>query len=340
MTEYRWINWVCSPGPGLIATSRNTESCPRDPRGKRRENKGSTRKSDSADNELGLETNSEIGGVQEKFSCCGKTFNTQHGLRIHQGKVCQKKVAQQRRSTDHKTRGQSPQEAHHSETHPTAEPDQLGTYYGQRKPKVKWPRANDAASYKQFDNEVFKIVSRCIGSTEQKLERLAEIVYEEGKKRFGLDEGKQKKVEGKKSRLSRRQEKIAALRREKKKLRASWNEALPEEREGLKALYEDVKKQHRQIMRSERRMQRKKERHRCRRNFVKNPYKFAKGIFIESKSGNLECTKEELENHLRCTYSDPTREVEMPEIHGTRRPAEPGIPFNLGDIKKKEVDIL
>ena len=203
---------------------------------------------------------------------------------------------------------------------------------------MKWPRANDAASYKQFDNEVFKIVSRCIGSTEQKLERLAEIVYEEGKKRFGLDEGKQKKVEGKKSRLSRRQEKIAALRREKKKLRASWNEALPEEREGLKALYEDVKKQHRQIMRSERRMQRKKERHRCRRNFVKNPYKFAKGIFIESKSGNLECTKEELENHLRCTYSDPTREVEMPEIHGTRRPAEPGIPFNLGDIKKKEVD--
>ena len=83
-------------------------------------------------------------------------------------------------------------------------------------------------------------------------------------------------------------------------------------------------------------MLRKKERHRCRHNFVKNPYKFAKGIFTESKSGNLECTKQELENHLRCTYSDPKREVEMPEIHGTRRPAEPGIPFNLVDIKKKE----
>ena len=55
----------------------------------------------------------------------------------------------------------------------------------EKKRKIKWPKANDTATYKQFDEEVSKLVRRCKGSTEEKLVKLAEIVYEEGLRRFG-----------------------------------------------------------------------------------------------------------------------------------------------------------
>lgn len=39
----------------------------------------------------------------------------------------------------------------------------------EKKPKIKWPKANDTATYKQFEEEVSKLVRRCKGSTEEKL---------------------------------------------------------------------------------------------------------------------------------------------------------------------------
>ena len=84
---------------------------------------------------------------------------------------------------------------------------------------MRWPKANDAASYKEFDNDVAKVVSRVKGNTHQKLDKLAEVVYEEGKKRFGLEaDGKKAPVETKVG-PSRREVKIAELRKEKKRLR-------------------------------------------------------------------------------------------------------------------------
>ena len=158
------------------------------PRGKRRENKGSNRNTNSANNELGLEPNS--GQEMSKKSLTqwsGKTFNTLHGLRIHQDKVCQKKglsASQVDRTQDEwpvltKVRS-NPQPSLNSLGHTmeNGNPSSSGQMQRTRK-----------ANYKQFDIKVFKIVSRCKGSTEQKLKRLAEIVYEKDKKRFGKRKG-------------------------------------------------------------------------------------------------------------------------------------------------------
>ena len=71
---------------------------------------------------------------------------------------------------------------------------------------------------------------------------------------------------------------------------------------------------------------------------MENPFKFAKSIFQEKRSGILECTKAEMENHLKKTYSDEGRETALPEMLGIPKPSAPGIPYDTGDIKMREVE--
>lgn len=61
------------------------------------------------------------------------------------------------RTTDHKMRGQSSQEAQHSENQPTGKPEKSVTYYEERNTKEKWSRTNDMASYTKFDDEWLKM---------------------------------------------------------------------------------------------------------------------------------------------------------------------------------------
>lgn len=54
-----------------------------------------------------------------------------------------------------------------------------------------------------------------------------------------------------------------------------------------------------EVVRTERRLQWKRERRAACQSFIKDAYEFAKGLFTESKRGKLECTKEELQEHLK-----------------------------------------
>ena len=63
------------------------------------------------------------------FKCCGKEFGTLHGLKIHQGKICKKKDTQQRRSNDHQTCSQNPQDTHHRGEQPTVELGEIRKEY-------------------------------------------------------------------------------------------------------------------------------------------------------------------------------------------------------------------
>ena len=58
------------------------------------------------------------------------------------------------------------------------------------------------------------------------------------------------------------------------------------------------------LMRKDGKLKRRREKDISRKSFIRDPYKFAKGIFTESTSGTLRCTKAELESHLKETYSD------------------------------------
>ena len=103
-------------------------------------------------------------------------------------------------------------------------------------------------------------------------------------------------------------------------------------------LYDDLKKQSRLIQRNIRRIQRRKEGQRARSKFLKNPYEETKKLFVAQKSGNLECSKEELDDHVRETYRDEKRYDPLPTMNKLIPPPVPKISFRLGALTKKEVD--
>ena len=67
-------------------------------------------------------------------------------------------------------------------------------------------------------------------------------------------------------------------------------------------------------------------------------YEAAKKLFTEARSGKLKCTKEELDAHVRQTYSDPKRDERLSDMRGLKRPTAPCVSYLLGSIREKEVD--
>ena len=73
------------------------------------------------------------------------------------------------------------------------------------------------------------------------------------------------------------------------------------------------------------------------KEFNNDPFKFVKRIFIESKSGT-QCTKEELEDKLKETYSDPKKGERFPYMKKLSRPMKPGMLLDMQVLKAREVD--
>ena len=175
-----------------------------------------------------------------------------------------------------------------------------------------WPAANEKAKYRALEEKVQKKLKEAKknssrGDTKEMLNVFANSIYESASEEFGACEGKLK-TPVKKGGLSRRQRVLAQLRKQKRELQKLRKSAPPEEEEGLRTLFEDLKKKSRDLQRHERRCTRKEERRRARDQFLKNPYEAAKKLFTEARSGKLKCTKEELDAHVRQTYSDPNRD--------------------------------
>ena len=62
-----------------------------------------------------------------------------------------------------------------------------------------------------------------------------------------------------------------------------------------------------------------------------------KNLFMESKSSNLDVPKEELENHLRMTYSDNLNGIPIHPLRDLPKPQDPMVMFDDSGIKLKEV---
>ena len=87
------------------------------------------------------------------------------------------------------------------------------------------------------------------------------------------------------------------------------------------------------ISRDENQRKHRKKKRQARRSFYSNPYAFAKNLFMESKSGKLDVPKEELENHLRMTYSDDLNGIPIPPIRDLPKAQDPTIMFDDSGIK-------
>ena len=103
------------------------------------------------------------------------------------------------------------------------------------------------------------------------------------------------------------------------------------------------------ISRVENQRKHRKKKCQAQRSFYSNPYAFAKKktkqnktkkkqqLFVESKSGKLDVPKEELDNHLRMTYSGDLNGIPILPLRDLPKPQDPTIMFDDSGIKLKQV---
>ncbi|KAJ8350642.1 hypothetical protein SKAU_G00257720 [Synaphobranchus kaupii] len=309
--------------------------------------------------------------IMRKCRCGWEKVTTFRGLRIHQGKKRCTARGQQKQCTatagqtlgtksqvsNHRAEGSNAADGRQEAEGPVVEssPLESGTentpgtptinnqQASQRREKkepgrrqaIKWPKANEPAVWQKLDNDITVLLEHSLrGRVETKLNSLGDILYEECRSRFGVVAERRRAAPKQKGRREREIEQLVWRRRQ---LRKQWRKASQEEKEGLKPLWEEVRKSLSNLRRAERIRQRRRRKEKERSNFFKNPFKHAKQLLEDKRSGKLEITKPELEKHIREQYSDPAKAIPLGSPGYVPRPAPPVIPFNTAPPKLSEV---
>ncbi|XP_077382825.1 5-azacytidine-induced protein 2 isoform X1 [Festucalex cinctus] len=156
------------------------------------------------------------------------------------------------------------------------------------------------------------------------------------KDRFGEAASKQSTVPRERER-GRREREIAQLVQRRRQLRKSWRKATQPEKEGLKVLWEEVRQRLSRLRRAERIRKRSQRKQKERASFFKDPFKHARQLLEEKKSGKLETTREQMEQHVKRQYSDLLRNVPLGTPGYVPQPAPPTTEFNIMPPKLSEV---
>ncbi len=294
----------------------------------------------------------EPGNVQRKnekeiVSClCRKSFKSVRGLRIHQTRkgcrnarnVPEPSGLLQRSGADLPPGNASDDNGqvdnHSAVDESTADPP------GARCPSIKWPSMSDNNTWSAMDDDLSVVLQlRLKGDVSQKLRCLAYTVYSYGSEKFGINE---KQHNSASSNLSRRQKEIHHVRKQLRSLTKQWRTANRNgdllEMAGIDEVRDSLRKRLKSLRKAERLKRKRKERERKRAQFFNNPFKFTKDIFDKSRSGVLKVPQEELEDHLKKTYSDPNRDSPMSHIEGLVHPTEPSVPFDISPPKMYEIE--
>ncbi|XP_052281250.1 uncharacterized protein LOC127878762 [Dreissena polymorpha] len=251
------------------------------------------------------------------------------GLKIHRSKKGCQPDPEQRQCTDLscETQEDHSQEEHHSaddlhesEVEQVDEPTRTehdlgsqGSRTDDRLERIKWPAMNDK-QWKEFDEDVDGIVEQVLlGTVERKL-RTAK---------------------------NRRQIKIEKLRKDLRNLGNQYRQASELEKMGLQKLRDHTRRRLQDLRKSERIRKARREKARQRSRFLSYPYGLSKETLEEKKAGQLNGSKEEVEEHLKNTISDQARHMQM-EGHERIAPVPmPIVAFTEGEPTLKEVqDII
>ena len=155
---------------------------------------------------------------------------------------------------------------------------------------------------------------------------------------FGAVTDKKDKTEAK--RPNRQQIQKRKLRSEQRILKRRLKEVPIHERPELQNILNDIQKRILVFSRAENQGKHRKKKRLARRAFYSNPHALAKKKnkpFVESKSGKLDVPKEELENHLKMTYSDDLNGIPILPQRYLPKPQDPTVMFDDRGLKLKEV---
>ncbi len=245
-------------------------------------------------------------------SCVWNKITSEKGLNIHQGKKKYLKEftkgpridhyflggranhldEAQWQDTHHSPQGIStPGEALASTAPPTdMSPDPIQTQpaverkMDGQKPQILWPKSCQKREWGTIDTDLVHLLEGLRGGVERKLEKIGEIIYSYGTERFGVkrkDHSTQKKLSA--HLKSRRQQGIDRLVKE----RRQWKKETEVEREVIEVVQGDSKQRLAKLHRAECLRKQRKKKKRTRTVFYRDPYKFAKDLFVKEKTGTL-----------------------------------------------------
>ncbi|XP_031418446.1 uncharacterized protein LOC105897391 [Clupea harengus] len=160
------------------------------------------------------------------------------------------------------------------------------------------------------------------------------IIVSIAAERFGEEE---KKSSGTSYSKNQRAVRIHNIRQEMKALKSQYKAAGQKERIGLAQLMCILRKNIRVLRRAEWHRRRRRERALKRAAFIANPFKFTKDLLGQKRSGKLASSQEDIDQHLKQTYSDPAREQELGECNNLIEPPEPEVQFDPSELQLKEV---
>ncbi|XP_049336392.1 uncharacterized protein LOC125802421 [Astyanax mexicanus] len=270
---------------------------------------------------------------------CGKLCKNHRGLKIHKARMkCLDKDNEVQRSglVPGETQEEPGQEATHR-AQSLHVPQTLNPSRVIPQQRIKWPPASKRSEWQQFDEDVSKIIQATAkGDVDSRLTSMTTIIISYASERFGqVDKGKSKSTS---YTMSRRATRIHHLRQELRTLKKQYKAAAEEEKKPLLELKNILRKKLMTLRRAEWHRRRAKERARKRAAFIANPFGFTKQLLGDKRSGQLECSIEQVNHFLQDTVSDPQRDLELEPNKALIRPDLPTMEFNLKEPSLKEVE--
>ncbi|GFN85219.1 reverse transcriptase [Plakobranchus ocellatus] len=201
--------------------------------------------------------------------------------------------------------------------------------------KINFPPASSGKEWEDLDSKIVLKIDSLLGKSalEHKLATFGDIVYQICLDTFGAKQTQTKCP----PQRSRRQLEMDTLRKQKRKLKNQIRAASSEETNGLLVIWRQLKARHSALSRAESARKKRSQKRKNQERFIRDPFQFARQLFQQPKSGTLTVEREELETHLKKTYSDPTREILLEETTGLVWPAAPGTKFDSKPPSLQEV---
>ena len=105
----------------------------------------------------------------------------------------------------------------------------------------------------------------------------------------------------------------------------------------LKQLRDTLREKLKNIRKAEQKSALRKKKSKQQTAFISNPYSYTSQMLRQSRSGTLNCSQAELEDHLFQMHHGPCRGEELLPFEGLTSVHEAKCAFNLGQIQLKEV---
>ena len=195
---------------------------------------------------------------------------------------------------------------------------------GGRKAQINWPKGN-SKEWERLDEDMSKLLHTLYAPAEIRARTHPNVIYGMCMERFGVKERGPKKVQ---SGPSKRQKKCSKLREEINLLKAAVAEAPIEEKDAIKELQKEKLKKLRLAKRAETlKKNRRKYAKNC-KEFLSQPYDFARSLLSPKPKGELGDSKEDVEEFLKAAHSDPDREVTKERCEGLKEFQQAEVQFD------------